>query len=110
MMIADAFLATTSASYFAATVLPMQFEKTVSPVVQKIGYLAMGSLLAVLVLSGDSKQSKVLAGVLGVAYGGLAVTSYGGLQDWGGVGQNLFMAAWDLAVSVCCFLKAMKNG
>lgn len=110
MKAADAFLATTSASYFAATVLPAQFEKTVSPVAQKIGYLAMGSLLAVLVLSGESKHSKVLAGVLGAAYGGLAIASYGGLQDWGGIGQNLFMSAWDLAVSVSCFLKVTKNG
>jgi len=103
MNFVDSFILMTAFSYLAAAILPIQFEKKMSPIIQKMMYLLLG-LLLVATLFPPYIVPPILLGIL---YSFIAAYCFGGGQDWGSTGHNLLMTTWDLALAVCFFSKVV---
>lgn len=103
MNFVDSFILATAFSYLAAFSLPIQFEKKMSPITQRIIYLILWTILILAVTFFDTYPR--LWVLLGIPYSFIAVYCFGGGQDWGSTGHNLLMTAWDLAMAICCFMK-----
>lgn len=105
MNFVDSFILATAVSYFAAFSLPIQFEKKMSLLAQKIMYLILCVVLFVAVTYFNTNAS--LWGFLGFLYSFIAVYCFGGGQDWGSTNHNIAMGAWDLALAVCFLSKVV---
>jgi Ca2+/Na+ antiporter len=103
MNLVDSFLLVTAFSYLAALILPIQFEKKMSLLAQKIMYLILFVVLFMAVAYFNTYPR--LWVLLGVPYSFIAVYCFGGGQDWGSPNNNIVMAIWDLIIAICCLMK-----
>jgi hypothetical protein len=101
MNFVDSFILATAFSYLAAAVLPIQFEKKMSLIFQKVVYL-LCCLFLVTTLFPPYKVPPILLGIL---YSFMAIYCFGGRQDWGSTEHNLLMTGWDLALAICLLSK-----
>lgn len=106
MNFVDSFILATAFSYLVALVLPIQFEKKMPLRTQKVIYAFLFTLL-ILGLAFPGPNISLLWGLLGLLYSFMAVYCFGGGQDWGSNGHNLFMTTWDLTLAVCFFMKVV---
>lgn len=99
-----AFIFVTGASYFALAVLAtLGYPTMVAPVVP-VSFLVMFFILMGLVfVTWGLAASWVHNPAAGLAlfYGLVAAITFVGFESWGGVVQNVAMAAWDLACALC---------
>lgn len=105
MNFVDSFILATAFSYLAAFLLPIQFEKKMSPITQKIMYLILWTILILAVAFFDTYPRLWVP--LGISYSFIAVYCFGGGQDWGSTSHNIAMGVWDLALAVCLLSKVM---
>ena len=105
MKLNKAFIFVTGASYFALSILASFGYPTMTAPVVPISILffffaLMGLIFVVWGLKTSGVPSYVSPG-LALFYGLVAAITFVGFESWGGVTQNVAMAAWDLACALC---------
>ena len=106
MKLNKAFIFVTGASYFALSVLASFGIPTMTAPVVPISILffffaLMGLIFVIWGSSTDFGITREVSLSLALFYGVVAAITFVGFESWGGVTQNVAMAAWDLACALC---------
>lgn len=110
MNLPHALLIASAAAYLTAVSVPISFQKNLGIATEKALYLLLAALLLTNTLILDLE---VLWAAMGALWSFAAVLSFIGVQKWNvkwrpdvSDAAQVFMAGWDLAIAVACFMQA----